>query len=162
MIALAPILKYAPVIAGVAIASSAHDDPVFSWFSEPTHTAFVLIGIALGILFRVGYMVDNEQETASIKRDVLVSILIGGANTVIAIYLVVTFRMDQIQALVAGVIIAATGVQAGVMGIKMIWRRIVQAHIDDVMGQRRQDAQKMKSAAHEALRDIDQADGRDQ
>ena len=73
---------------------------------------FVPLGLTLGWLARAGRMVGDRRSWADIRRDMLVSFLIGGANGVIAALIIWRFDLTYLPGLAVAFVCAFGGVQS--------------------------------------------------
>lgn len=98
--------KYVATIApAAAVALTTHADTLVK-------VGAVVGGILLGMLWRAGSLRGEGRSWASVRNDLGVSALIGGANAVLAMAIVQAFDTSVIFAMAAGVVIGATGVRA--------------------------------------------------
>lgn len=115
---------------------------MFAFVMDPKLALVILIGIPLGIMFRTARLIGDRKSRDEITRDVLVSALISGANFVLAAMIATRFGLSYLEALLASVIIAATGVKAALSFTRWAWNRLVASDLEEWKGQQRQEAQK--------------------
>ena len=98
--------KVVPAAAPVASAVfSAHSDTL-------VQIGAVVAGLAFGMMWRAGSLASEGKGWKAIKSDMLVSILIMGANAVLAMALVEMLNLSTLLAMAAGVVVGATGLRA--------------------------------------------------
>ncbi|MES2903999.1 MAG: hypothetical protein V4696_07425 [Pseudomonadota bacterium] len=141
--------KYAPPLAGAAIAVAV---PLPF---DPALGAVVVAGLIIGIVFRAGLMIERRKAKSDILRDLLVSLMIGGANFVFAVAIIrLTKVSDPIVAIGIAATVAISGVRTGQMAVKWVWKRLVEQEVAEHVGQARQEAQKELSLGRAIARDI--------
>lgn len=74
--------------------------------------AAVVVAIALGALWRSAQLYEKKKSWADVRSDLIVSVMIGGANTVLCLAIVDLLGVGILLAMGIGVIIGATGVRA--------------------------------------------------
>lgn len=79
MLAADAAARYGPSIAAIPIIPLVVGQPFDLWWA-----IFVPLGLLLGWMARAGRMVQDRRSWADIRRDLLVNVLIGGANAVMA------------------------------------------------------------------------------
>lgn len=154
MIAGVKTIQYAPALlaAPVAVTAEVHTNTPFVYEHL---TSFVIgLGLALGILFRAGVLYDQKKPVSHIKRDVIVSLLIGGFNFVIAMNVISILHIKELhQALGIAIVVSATGVKSGLVATKWVWNKLIADGVADAQGTDRQERQKEASAARLADRE---------
>ncbi len=132
-------VRYAPpVAAGVAASQGPH------WLIDPLLAFCIAVGILLGILFRTGWMIDKGEGWPAIRKDLFVSVLIGGANFALAAVIVQYLELSTLQALVAGVMVASTGVKAVLGAAGWAYRKLIADEVS--RGNAAQEEQRKLSA----------------
>lgn len=121
----------------------------------------ILIGLPIGIMFRAARLIGDKQPKDAITRDLIVSLLISGANFVLAATLAVRLDLNYLEALLAAVVIGATGVKALLGFTRWAFNRLVAKDFDEWKGNRRQDAQKELSRSRLVERDLMQEEKKD-
>lgn len=80
------------------------------------HTALrisaVIVGLAFGAMWRAGSLRSEGKVWADVRADLFVSILIGGANAVLALWIANWTGVGILAAMAIGVITGATGLRA--------------------------------------------------
>lgn len=74
-------------------------------------TSAVLVGLIFGAMWRAGSLKSEGKAWTTIKTDLLISVLIGGANAVLALALIDWLAVGPLFSMVVGVIVGATGLQ---------------------------------------------------
>jgi hypothetical protein len=133
---LEPAARYIPPLA-VPIVPLVAGQPFDLWW-----VLFVPLGLVLGWMARAGRMVNDSYAWPAIKKDLIVSILIGGANAVLAGLLIWWWNLAYLPG--TGVAFACSF--GGVSSINDAWLWARRHISDDAAGEARQEAQR-----HEAL-----------
>lgn len=103
---MSTLAKYgSAAVPAVAATLAAHSDTAFK-------VGAVVGGILLGMLWRAGSLRGEGRSWATVRGDLTVSALIGGANAVLALSIVQLFDLPVMFALGAGVLVGATGLRA--------------------------------------------------
>lgn len=76
-----------------------------------TWILLILLGMSAGWLARVARMVQNDRKWPDIKKDILVSLLIGGANGLFAAILISYWTLTYIQGVGVAFIVAFAGLK---------------------------------------------------
>lgn len=145
-------LKYAPAAIGATVAASV---------ALPFDMALATVtsaGLLVGIMFRAGLLVEKHRSTSDIIRDIGVSLLIGGANFVLAVNITLWLQLDSyLQALGVAAAVSASGVQSGALAIKWVFRKLVEQDAagqqTESLGEKRQQDQRLLSAIRIAEKD---------
>ncbi len=72
----------------------------------------VIFGVGLGAMWRAGMLRQEGKDWETIKTDLFVSVLIGGANSVLSLGCAELFGAGALISCMIGVIIGATGLRA--------------------------------------------------
>lgn len=72
----------------------------------------VLGGVALGAMHRAGWLRQKRRPWSEVMADLMVSVLVFGANSVMALVLVEVLEVTIVMAMGVGVIVGSTGVRA--------------------------------------------------
>lgn len=94
---------------------------------DPWWIVFVLSGLILGWMARVGRLVNSNSSWLEIRKDILVSLLIGGGNGLLATILIVSFGLNYLQ----GVGVAFLCAFAGVRSLETAVRWLMNKFIED-------------------------------
>jgi hypothetical protein len=126
--AISSAAKYVPPIAVAVV-------PFDPWWA-----LLIPSGLIVGMLARAGRMVGENRASDEIWRDLVVSLLIGGANAVLAALLIHSFGLDYLKGL-------AVSVLCGFGGVKSIESaaRWAQRHVREDLGEARQEVQRERS-----------------
>lgn len=100
------VAKNAPVLFPLATGALAVNDPML------VKAGAVLVGLAFGALWRAGSLTSEGKGWTAVRKDLLVSSLIGGANAVLALSLVELMGIRPLPAMGIGVLVGATGLRA--------------------------------------------------
>lgn len=92
-----------PVIGAIGVMLS--DD----WI---VRTVAVIIGMAFGAMWRAGSLVGKGKSWPAIRSDLLVSLMIGGANAVLALTIAEWMDAGPLFSMSIGVLVGATGLHA--------------------------------------------------
>lgn len=74
--------------------------------------ASIVSGLLLGAMWRAGSLRGEGQEWGPVRHDLMISALIGGANSVLAIALAEWLQLGVMSSMAVGVVIGATGLRA--------------------------------------------------
>lgn len=74
--------------------------------------AAVCIGLLFGAMWRAASLHSEGKTWREVRRDLVISALIGGANAVLALALVDWFDLGVLFAMAVGVVIGGTGLRA--------------------------------------------------
>lgn len=110
---------------------------------------FLPLGLMLGWSARAGKMLGENKPWTMIRRDLFVSLLIGGANALLAAVVIAQFHLAYLPGVAVAFVCAFGGVQTLQAAVDWGWRQFVNdaaAH-----GRKRQEAQRM--AGENRLRD---------
>lgn len=98
--------KNAPVVAPIVTGALAlHSDMLVT-------VGAVVIGLVFGAMWRTGSFLNEGKSWAEIRADLLVSLLIGGANALLTLALVDWLNLGLLFTMALGAIIGATGLRA--------------------------------------------------
>ena len=142
MFKLALLQKYALPFGSAAAGALAGGQQMFAFVMDPKLAMVILIGIPLGIMFRAARLIGDRKSKDEISRDVIVSLLISGANFVLAAMVATRLGLSYLEALLASVIVAATGVKAILGFTRWLWSRLIATDLEEWKGKQRQEAQK--------------------
>lgn len=78
----------------------------------PAQVAAVAVGLFFGAMWRAGSLHSEGKTWKAVRTDLVVSILIGGANAVLALALVDILGVGPLLAMAIGTVIGATGLRA--------------------------------------------------
>ena len=115
----------------------------------------IAFGFASGWAARAAVQVTAKASSAVIWRDFLVSVLISGGSLLLVLFAVDLFQLSPLGAAVAAFIMAMGGVKL----LSTIHREVVEllrrkfTDVDAIMGEKRQEAQKLLAAQKLANKD---------
>lgn len=72
---------------------------------------FIMLGLILGWMARIGRMVEQRKEWIDIRHDLLVSLLIGGGNGLLATIIIFWFGLNYLQGVGVAFLCAFLGVR---------------------------------------------------
>ena len=72
----------------------------------------VVVGLVFGAMWRTGSFLSEGKTWKAIRADLLVSVLIGGANAILALALVDWLNVGLLFTMALGAVIGATGLRA--------------------------------------------------
>lgn len=102
---------------------------------EPGLALIAFAGVFVGAMIRVGRMVSRDEPWRAIRRDMLVSALIGAGNALLVLWLHHQFSLDALQMLVAAVIAGSMGLHA--IGLATDFaRRLYHSAVDRLLDER--------------------------
>lgn len=78
---------------------------------DPIIFIFILIGLIIGSMARIGKLVDDEQTTKAIKKDLFVSLLISLGNGTLALIIITTLGLTYLQGLGVAFVCAFAGLR---------------------------------------------------
>ena len=96
----APVV--APIVAGVL---TFNNDAVVT-------VGAVIIGLVFGAMWRTGSFLSEGRAWREIRADLLISLLIGGANAILTLALVDWLDLDMLFTMALGAVVGATGLRA--------------------------------------------------
>lgn len=135
--------KYAfPMAAAASGVTVAKAEPGVALLIDPMLAIVILVGLPFGIMFRTARMIGERKSRAAIQRDLIVSVLISGANFVLAAMIAVRLSLSYLEALLLAVIVAATGVKAILKFSTWAWKRLIRDDVAEIQGERRQAEQR--------------------
>lgn len=108
---------------------------------------FFPLGMLLGWMARAGRMIGEEKSWAAIRRDLLVSLLIGGANGLIAALIIWRFDLEYLPGLAVIFVCVFGGVQTLETAVGWLKRHIMRDA--EAEGRARQGAQKLMATNKE-------------
>ena len=117
---------------------------------DPWWLVFVPLGLVLGWMARAGRMVGESRSWRDIGRDLSVSVLIGGANGLLAALVIWKFGLTYLPGLAVAFACAFGGVQSLETAVRWLRRHIVSDA--ETEGRKRQNAQIM--AAENKVSDL--------
>lgn len=98
--------KNAPVVAPiVAGALALNNDTLVT-------VGAVIVGLVFGAMWRTGSFLSEGKSWAEIRADLLVSVLIGGANAILTLALVDWLDLGLLFTMALGAVVGATGLRA--------------------------------------------------
>lgn len=106
MNAEAVVAKNAPVIAPIVAGGFALNSDVL------VTVGAVVIGLFFGAMWRTGSFLADGKAWIEIRSDLLISLLIGGANAVLTLALVEWLDLGLLFTMALGAVIGATGLRA--------------------------------------------------
>ncbi len=106
MSALGIAAKNAPVALPIFAGAWALDDTTI------VKAAAICVGLLFGAMWRAGSLANEGKTWSMVRTDLLISILIGGANAVLVMALVDLANVGPLLAMAGGVIVGATGLRA--------------------------------------------------
>lgn len=142
---------------GVTVAKA---DPAMALLIDPMLAIVIMVGLPFGIMFRTARMIGERKSKAAIQRDLIVSVLISGANFVLAAMIAVRLSLSYLEALLLAVVVAATGVKAIIKFSTWAWRRLIRDDVAEMQGQKAQEDQRLLSALRAIERDREGGDTR--
>ena len=72
----------------------------------------VVVGLVFGAMWRTGSFLTDGKTWKEIRADLLISVLIGGANALLALALAEWFGLSLLFTMALGAVIGATGLRA--------------------------------------------------
>ena len=105
MITSSVVAKNAPVVAPIALTAIL---PLQTWID----IGAVCAGLAFGAMWRAANLRNEGKAWRAVRSDIAISIMIGGANAVLALALVEWLEVGRIIAMTIGVLVGATGLRA--------------------------------------------------
>ena len=72
----------------------------------------VIVGLVFGAMWRTGSFLTDGKSWKEIRADLLISVLIGGANALLALALAEWFGLSLLFTMALGAVIGATGLRA--------------------------------------------------
>lgn len=116
---------------------------------DPWWAVFLPLGIALGWLARAGRMVGDQRPWIDIRRDLIVSLLISGANGLIAALIIGRFDLPYLAGMGVSFVCSFSGVQS--LDTAVSWakrylardveRTLTRADVEQMMGDNRNRSQ---------------------
>lgn len=85
---------------------------------------FILFGLVLGWLARIGRMVSQNKSGEDMKRDLLVSVLIGGGNGLLATMIIASLGLTYLQGVCVAFLCAFAGVRTLDTATRWLFRKI--------------------------------------
>lgn len=98
--------KNAPVIAPLAAGSVAINSDTM------VTVGAVVIGLVFGAMWRTGSFLSEGKSWTEIRSDLLISLLIGGANALLTLALVDWLNLGLLFTMAMGALVGATGLRA--------------------------------------------------
>lgn len=123
----------------------------------------IAFGFASGWAARAAVQVNARESSAMIMRDFMVSVLISGGSLLLVLFAVETFDLDPLGAAVLSFVMAMGGVKL----LSAVHRELTEflrrkfTDVDQVMGERRQEAAKHIAAIKLAEKDKKEPDDDD-
>ena len=151
LIGKAALIKGAPAIIAASVIPH---DAAAEQLIDPKAAAVILIGLVFGAIARSGYLYNARQAWDDIRRDIVVSMLIGGLNFTIVIYLTGELGLTHLQALIVACVLAAGGARASWDFMNFLWTRIFQARVEQ-HAQELLERQRRESDAQDGSEDED-------
>lgn len=102
---------------------------------EPALGVLAGAGVAIGAMIRVGRLVARDAEWPVIRRDILVSLLIGMGNALLVLWLHSEFGLDPLQMLAVAVVVGTLGLEAIGMATGAA-RRLYNSTVDRLLDER--------------------------
>ena len=97
--------KNAPVVAPLTFATIASAEIT-------TEIIAVVAGLAFGAMWRAANLRNEGKAWRAVRSDIGISIMVGGANAVLALTLVEWLDVSKMAAMAIGVVVGATGLRA--------------------------------------------------
>lgn len=141
-----PVSGKVAVMIAAAVTPAVAKMPFDMWW-----LLFVPVGLMLGWSGRVAKLVQRRADWAEIKRDLIVSLLAGGLNALLASALIIWLKLDYVGGVFCAALCGFEGVRAFETAIE--WARNHLINDAAVLAQRRQEAQLM--SAENAERDLE-------
>lgn len=85
---------------------------------------FILLGLLLGWLARIGRMVGQNRSTEDMKRDMIVSLLIGGGNGLLATLIIASFGLTYLEGVGVAFLCAFAGVRTLENATRWLFKKI--------------------------------------
>lgn len=111
---------------------------------------FLPLGLVLGWSARAGKLLGENKPWAAIRRDLLVSVLIGGANALLAAVVIAQFHLAFLPGVAVAFVCAFGGVQTLQSAVDWGWKQFVNDAA--AQGRRRQEAHKLLLETEKANR----------
>jgi hypothetical protein len=124
------VAKVAPPTVAIGSVSA---PPVLPF--DPGLAVVAFAGVMIGAMIRVGRLISKEAPWAEIRRDMLVSALIGAGNALLVLWLHHQFDLDALQMLVAAVIAGSMGLHAVGLATDFA-RRLYHTAVDRLLDER--------------------------
>lgn len=93
---------------------------------DPVWIILVGVGLIFGWMARVGQMVQKHDSFESIRRDVIVSLLIGGGNGLLATIIIFGFGLNYLQGVGVAFLCAFAGVRALDNALKWVIKKLME------------------------------------
>lgn len=93
---------------------------------DPWWAIFILFGLFLGWMARVGRMVGQHKRWVEIRLDLLVSVLVGGGNGLLATIIIFGFGLNYLQGVGVAFICAFAGVRTLEMAVRWAFRKFME------------------------------------
>ena len=93
---------------------------------DPIWFAIIGVGLLFGWLARVGQMVQKHDSAESIKRDIVVSLLIGGGNGLLATIIIFSLGLNYLQGVGVAFLCAFAGVRALDSALKWVIKKLME------------------------------------
>lgn len=97
---------------------------------SPVWVIVVMGGLILGWLARIARLIHQNKTFKEVYIDTLVSLLIGGANGLLATLLIYSLGLNYVQGIGAAFLCAFAGIKALEQGIKWIFKKLVDDFYD--------------------------------
>lgn len=114
---------------------------IATWPFDPWWLLFVPLGLALGWSARAGKMLGEKKSWGEIRHDLWVSLLIGGANALLAAVIIAQFHLQYLPGVAVAFVCAFGGVQTLQSAVEWARNHIINDAAAE--GRRREEAHKM-------------------
>lgn len=98
--------KNAPVVAPLVAGALAFENDAL------VTVGAVIVGLVFGAMWRTGSFLNEGKAWTEIRSDLLVSLLIGGANAILTLALVDWLELGMLFTMATGAVVGATGLRA--------------------------------------------------
>lgn len=91
-----------------------------------TWTLFIIIGLTIGWMARIGRMVEEKKNWSDIRQDIIVSLLIGGGNGLLATIIIFAFGLNYLQGVGVAFLCAFAGIKTLDTAVKWLFRKFME------------------------------------
>ncbi|CDO34034.1 hypothetical protein [Novosphingobium sp. KN65.2] len=102
---------------------------------DPWWLIIIPLGLVIGTMAQAGRMVRDRRTWEDIKNELLVSLLVGGANALLASVIIFTCNMNYLQGLVVAALCAFGGVNTVDKAVDWAYRHL----LNDALARKRED-----------------------
>lgn len=93
-----------------------------------TWALFIFFGLTIGWMARIGRMVEQKKSWVEIRQDLLVSLLIGGGNGLLATIIIFMLGLTYLQGVGVAFLCAFAGLKTIDAGVKWLFRKFLEEH----------------------------------